>query len=291
MMHYNPRDLYGSNARFDTARALTDEQLQKAAPSIFALAPHESRSERFATIPTISVLNGLRKEGFFPVAAMQSKSRDASRKDFTKHLIRMRRFDNVEAYKVGDTVFEIILKNANDGTAAYELLGGLFRIACLNSLVAQTGTVDTLKVKHMGRDVPGQVIEGTYRVLDNAQKCLAAPADWSQITMKPEAKEALAEAAHVLRFGEQEARDRAIQPAQLLRAQRREDTRDDLWTTFNVVQEHVIKGGDRGGRRDEMNRYRRTTTREVKGIDQTVSLNKALWLVGEQLAKTLKQAA
>jgi hypothetical protein len=32
------------------------------------------------------------------------------------------------------------------------------------------------------------------------------------------------------------------------------------------------------------------TTRPVQGIDQDVRLNKALWIVGEQLAKTLRSA-
>lgn len=291
MRHFNPRDLYGTSARFDNATPLTDEQLQKAAPSIFAVAAHESRSERFQPIPTINVLNALRKEGFFPVACRQSAARGEGKQEFTKHLVRLRRFDNVEAYKVGDTIFEVILRNANDGSASYELLGGLFRIRCLNSLVTQTGTVDSVRVRHMGKDIPGQVIEGTYRVLSNAEACLAAPQDWSKITMLPAAKEALAEAAHLLRFGEQAPEVRQIKPAQLLAPRRADDKADDLWTTFNVVQEHCIKGGDRGMRRDEHNRLRHTTTREVNNIDRNVSLNKALWLVGERLAATLKVAA
>jgi hypothetical protein len=33
--------VYTHTARFDTARALTEEELRKAAPSIFATAAHE----------------------------------------------------------------------------------------------------------------------------------------------------------------------------------------------------------------------------------------------------------
>jgi hypothetical protein len=130
--------IYTPTARFDTGRPMTEDELRRAAPSIFAMTAHASRSERFAPIPTIEVLRGLQKEGFHPVGARQAVARTDDRRDYTKHMIRLRRFDNVEAYKVGDTVCEIILKNANDGTSAYDLLAGLFRIACLNSLVAQT---------------------------------------------------------------------------------------------------------------------------------------------------------
>ena len=47
---------------------LSDDQIRRVAPSIFAEAPHDSRSERYAYIPTAAVLAELRKEGFEPVS-------------------------------------------------------------------------------------------------------------------------------------------------------------------------------------------------------------------------------
>ena len=55
---------------------LTDDEVRQRAPSVFAEAPHETRSQRYAYIPTVSVLTALRKEGFQPVFAAQSKTRD-----------------------------------------------------------------------------------------------------------------------------------------------------------------------------------------------------------------------
>jgi len=136
----------------------------------FRARPHASRSERFRAIPTIEVLRGLEKEGFFAVGARQSASRDASKTDYTRHMIRLRRLDDARQYRVGDVVCEIILRNANDGTSAYELMAGLFRIRCLNSLVAQIATIDTIKVRHSG-DALEKVIDGTYRVLDRPKRC------------------------------------------------------------------------------------------------------------------------
>src|SRR5215475_11866198 len=45
--------VYGETARFDRARALTEDELRKYAPSVFATTAHDSRSERFQPIPTI----------------------------------------------------------------------------------------------------------------------------------------------------------------------------------------------------------------------------------------------
>ena len=281
-----------STARFDgSARALTEDELRRAAPSIFATTAHESRSVRFAPIATIDVLRGLQAEGFSPVACRQAVTRQPDRVPFTKHLIRLRRLED-RAYSVGDSVFEITLKNANDGTSAYDLDASLFRIRCLNSLVAKLSTLDTVKVRHSG-DVGAKVIDGTYTVLNEAQKLLAAPQDWSQLPMIPEARTAFAQAAHLLRFGdpEEEEMTTPIVPDQLLHIRRRDDSGNDLWTTLNVVQENVIRGGLTAWGRDANNRRRRTTTREIKGIDQDVRLNKALFVLAEKMAGILKSAA
>ena len=219
--------VYTSTARFDTGRALTEDELRKLAPSIFAKTAHESRSERFQPIPTIEVLRGLEKEGFVAVGAKQSSSRTESKADYTKHLIRLRRIDDGKIYSVGDTVCEILLKNANDGSSAYELMAGLFRVRCLNSLVTQTGTIEEIKVRHSG-DVQAKVIDGTYTVLKAAENALAAPQDWSTLRLNSDEKEILAQSAHMLRFGDADgAVTTPIQPAQLLKQRRADDVSDD----------------------------------------------------------------
>lgn len=279
--------LYAKTARFDTARALTESELRTLAPSIFATTAHESRSDRFRPIPTIEVLRGLQREGFSPVAARQAVSRVPGKADFTKHLIRLRRLDDAKALTVGDNVFEMMLKNANDGTAAYDLLSGLWRIRCMNSLVTMSQAMDSVKVRHSGDDITARVIDATFTVVKDAQRALAAPADWSAITLNNDHKRAFAKAAHVLRFGDAEGNveNHPIPATRLLEARRADDNGDDLWTTFNVVQENVIQGGLHGIGRDANGRTRRATTRKVKGIDQDIKLNKALWTLGEELRK------
>lgn len=278
-------NIYTPTARFDTGRALTEDQLRASVPSIFADTAHASRSDRFRAIPTIDVLRALTREGFVPVGAKQSSARDSDKRDFTKHLIRLRRMDNVEKYRVGDTVCEILLKNANDGTSAYDLMAGLFRIQCLNSLVAQTGTLDSVKVRHSG-DVQSKVIEGTYRVLEAAVGALEAPVAWSQLQLSNDERLAYAEAAHTLRFADAEGLVKTpIRADQLLQVRRSADTARDLWSTFNVTQENVLKGGLHGIDRTPGRPVRRMTTRAVKGIDQDVKLNRALWTLTQKMAE------
>lgn len=288
MNHFN-HTVYTKTANFrGDARALTEGELRQLAPSIFAVDKHESRSERFKPIPTWEVLQGLISEGFAIVGARQSTTRDPGKAPFTKHLVRIRKLDG-SALTVNDSVCEALLKNANDGTAGYDLMGGLWRILCDNSLVSPTSTMDSVKVRHTG-DVAAKVIEGTYRVVGNMEAIAKAPQDWASIRVtKPQAV-AYAEAAHMLRFGEPEegeaTQQHFINPTQLLAPRRNEDMAPTLWNVFNVVQENAIRGGLNGYRTDaETGNVRRATTRAIKGIDQDVKLNRALWALTEKMAK------
>jgi len=53
-----------NSTSFRSPAPLDNSQLFRVAPSIFAENAHESRSNRYTYIPTIDVLDGLRKEGF-----------------------------------------------------------------------------------------------------------------------------------------------------------------------------------------------------------------------------------
>lgn len=278
---------YGRTARFDNNEHLTENDLMQLAPSVFATTAHHSRSARFAPIPTIEVVRGLAKEGFVCVGAKQCIVRDESKHAFAKHLLRFRQQNAVTAYNVGGTVPEILLKNANDGSSVYDLFAGLFRIQCMNSLVALQEGISSVKVKHVGKDIVGQVIEGTYRVVDDTKLALAAPADWAQLKLEREEEQAFAEAARIARFGDAEgAVNTPITANQLLIARRTGDQANDLWTTFNRVQENVIRGGLSGIVIDpETRRRRRMTTRAVNGIDQDVKLNRALWTLANRMAE------
>jgi hypothetical protein len=87
-----------------------------------------------------------------------------------------------------------------------------------------------------------------------------------------------------LRF--EEDSETPIKPAQLLEARRYDDRGNDLWKTFNRVQENAVKGGLAAIKRDENgHRVRKVSTRQIKGIDQDVKINRALWVLGEEMAK------
>lgn len=287
---------------------LTMDQLKQKAPSAFAERAHDSRSHRYVYIQTAEIVRQLAKRGFFPVSAIQSRSRIPGKSDFTKHMIKFIQMDLMkEALKVGDTIPQVALVNSHDGTSQYELMKALWKLICSNGLMVAGDTVASVKIPHKG-NVIEDVVEGTFRVISDAELALEAAGKWNQLQLSAPEQEAFATAAHALRFADSEGKiTTPITPEQLLAARRAADAvttnayhgmsrgyglpKPDLWTTFNVVQENVIKGGLIGYKAaDNQVGSRRISTREVKGIDQDIRLNRALWTLAEEMARIKKAA-
>lgn len=275
-----------------TGYALSEDEMFRVAPSIFATEAHSSRSDRFAPIPTIEVLRNLAKEGFQPFAVQQAKTRVEGKAPFTKHVVRLR---SPNMPVVNGTALELLLVNGNDGSAAYKMALGAYRFVCANGMLSGT-TYDDVKVRHTGRDVIGDVIEGTYSVVAGADRMLGQIEDWERTNVSRDEAMLLANAAHSLRYPEAHLpqddegyKMAPIEPVRLLSARRYADQAPTLWATYNRLQENTVRGGLKGlGQR--AGRTVRATTREVKGIDQNLTLNRALWTLAEEFAK-LKAAA
>ncbi|WP_137464696.1 DUF932 domain-containing protein, partial [Escherichia coli] len=95
-------------------RPLTHEELMHHVPGIFGEEKHTSRSQNYTYIPTITVLENLQREGFQPFFACQTRVRDQSRREYTKHMLRLRRAGQI----TGQHVPEIILPNSHDGSSS-----------------------------------------------------------------------------------------------------------------------------------------------------------------------------
>ena len=258
------------------AGVLTVDQLQRAVPSAFAENAHESRSARYAYIPTIEVVEGLCNEGFLPVQAFEAKARNEDRFGFTKHLIRFRKADQLGQAEAR----EVIVINAHDGSSAYKLNAGVYRLICSNGLIV--GNEDTRQtVRHSG-NVIHDVIEGATRLIETFDQVTYDIDTMKSVQLEKPLMLAYAEAALEARFNVDE---KPLTAEQILRPRRMADTGSDVWTVFNRVQENVIKGGLHGTSKDANGRTLHRRTREVKGIDQSDTLNRALWKLGVELAK------
>jgi hypothetical protein len=291
-MSYINRSFATGSHSINGRDTLSDDQLRRLAPSIFAAERHESRSERYSYIPTSEVVAGMRENGFVPVSAKQGNSRIEGKENFTKHLVRFRPVDEtVVARQIGGLYPEVIIVNSHDGTSSYKVMAGLLRLVCLNGMVKSDRSLANINIPHKG-NIVDRVIEGSFTVINESRAAIETAKNWAGVTLSGDEQTVMAEAVHSLRFeADDEGRPTtAIKPAQLLRARRREDVGSSLWNVTNVLQENMIRGGLSAMGRDANNRPRLSTMREVKGIDADVKLNRALWMLSERMAE-LKNAA
>jgi hypothetical protein len=253
---------------------LSDDQIRRVAPSIFADGKHESRSERYTYIPTIDVLRGLRNEGFQPFMVCQTRVRHDGRREYTKHMMRLRHADQI----TGDEANEIVLLNSHDGTSSYQMLAGMLRFVCQNGMVAGDSVRD-IRVPHKGNIVQN-VITGAFDVLDGFDLIREQKDGMRDVALDRDEQNAFARSALALRYDPTDTEAPApVTESQLLAPRRFEDRRDDLWTVFNRVQENLTKGGLHGRSRTG----RSMSTRPITGIDQNVKLNRALWMLANAM--------
>jgi hypothetical protein len=256
-------------------QGLSLDTLLDRTPAVFASAPHERTSSKYTFIPTERVLNGLMGAGFIPVDARQTQTRRSS-PIHARHMLRLRR--RFETIQLKDAVPEIVYLNSHDGTSAYQLRMGLFRVVCTNGLIVSRGAFPAYCVSHRG-DVVEEVVTGALKMAEEFDLLAAQVERMEKRRLMKDEQLRFAQAALSIRFPE--PAQPGMQAAQLLNCRRVQDLGDDLWTILNRVQEGLLRGGL--SRRSIGGRL--TRTRRISSIKEDVRLNGRLWdLATEVLA-------
>jgi hypothetical protein len=281
IMHHHLATRFGRNAHQISGReALDNETLYRHVPAIFAREAHDSRSERYVYVPTIEIVEEVRREGWFPFFAVQAVPRDGDRLGHAKHMLRLRRDGGIGKPEAA----EVIIVNSHDGTSAYQMFAGLLRFVCTNSLVAGK-RFEEVRVPHKG-NIQHDIIEGVYTVAKDFPRLIESVETMKETKLSRDEQTVFAEAALVARYGEDES---PVRPDQIIAPRRREDVGQSLWLALNAAQENLIRGGLHGRRQTTDGRIRRAQTRAINGIDRNVGLNRALWTLAEGMQR-LKSA-
>jgi len=266
----------------NNAKILTNSDLEQIAPSVFATEAHKRTSHIYKQVPTIQVIDTLRDAGFEPVRAGQARIRDdQTRQGFQKHFVSLRQVgDTSKDFLVGDSVAELLLINAHDGSSSYQFRFGVYRFVCANGMVVSDSEFETLRLRHVGFDL-NEVIDASTKITKKVPAIAATIRGFQEITLTEQEMGAFASQALAARYPE----DAPVAAHQLLRARRFDDRGADLWSVTNRVQENLIRGGLRG----RGSTGRRMTTRQVSSIDANVSVNQKIWEIADKF-KALKAA-
>lgn len=264
---------------------LNDDQIKFKAPSVFAQEAFSNNSAKYRFISTISVLNALRDCGYEVTQASQSRTLIPGKKEFTKHMLRLRHSSVMNPANVGDELPEIVLVNSHDRTSAYQIMLGIFRLVCSNGLIVASSTLDSIKLRHTGSDPFQNIIDTTAEVAAQGPVVMSRINRLKEIKLDPKEQLAFAQAATELNPSSLN-----IAPEQLLRYKRWDDRPDsngvnNLWKTSNIIQENMIRGKILG--RSTNGSLRRTS--EVKSVANNININKALWTLTEKMAEIKAQ--
>ena len=260
---------------FDTA--MTDEDIRRIAPSVFATHPAPGVSDKYTFIPTYQVLRQLRLNGLECFKVREGKKRAPEGREFAIHELRFRA-PGYQSFadgtrELGMLIPEVILRSSHDRTSGFSLVAGVMRLICLNGATVED-TAFKIAVRHLGRSTAA-VVDGANTVAQHGTAVIDKARAWSNILFDEPERVSFAERAV-------EARGSAlkIDPRELLKPRRAFDAGSDLWTTFNVIQENLTRGGQPGQRAD--GHY--VSVNRIRTLVADVSMNRKLWTAAEDFA-------
>jgi len=257
---------------------LNEHQLKTQAPALFTEEPHYDVSDKYHFIPTIDVINEIKANNWYPVSVSEANVRDIDKEGYQQHLVRFRHFDDL--LHPQENAVELLLFNSHDRTKSFSISAGIYRFVCANGLVIADSVFETYKIKHLG-DRENDVTQAVANITAIKPKLMDTIQKLESIELSQLEKESFARSSIPLRFD----KHLQVDHTDLLIPHRDEDTKDDLYTTLNVIQENLLRGNISGVNNTTGRRF---TSREITSISKDVDVNQGLWDIAERIA-SIKQ--
>ena len=258
---------------------ITKDDIRRLAPVALVEKPTRTVSDKYVMHNTETVIDDLAALGWKPTQASQRTSRNPeSPSRFSPHMIKFANPDVVVKGKTDANITfpQIVLTNRHDGLGAFKFMAGMFRLVCSNGLVIATSTFASVAIPHKGysfedlRKVVGERTAALPETVEFMNQMKQHKLDVGQ-------RRKLALDGLLLRAGiaptttEADEYEREYINGELIQSiltpVRKEDAGTDLWSTFNVIQEKIVKGFEGGGRK----------VKSLKSFEKDLDLNSKLF--------------
>lgn len=264
---------------------ITLAQARTMAPAIATDHPHPYKSSTFTHVNTGELLESMLDNGFAIRSVRQARglitTRGVDTGLYNQHIVVLRDAKAFHDLAVGDSIPEIVIINSHDGSGCFMVTAGLFRLLCLNGMVVGD-SYESLRLQHRWMAVE-EITAGARKIWEHMPILMKWREDAVKRELSTEEKYDFAEKAMVIRFPTRPVQEMPFDSGQLLSMRRDEDVGDNLWKTYQRVQENVIKGGIEG----RSGTGRITRMREITGVQADLEINRSLW----DLADTYLKAA
>lgn len=254
-------------------------------PAIANTARHPDKtSNKYTEISTLTALTMLQDNGFYPVAANQTKCKNSADLPFAKHAIK---FEHEQFNKLSPVLKpQLLLLNAHNGTSSFKLLTAYHVFLCSNGLVKYDGVTDAIRVLHLNFN------ENTFQAaianfMQGIEPGLISVESWRNTKIEPEIATMYAQKALDIRWPNA---DDQLKPTakQILTPRRYTEKPDNLWSAYQIAQENIIKGGLQYWSKTEIGKIRLARSRSVQAIDSNVSINQKLWQLTAETSSILQ---
>jgi hypothetical protein len=240
------------------------EQIKKIAPSVFTTEKAPHLTDKYIQTPTSRVVEDLMSLGWQVTKAQEVKARKGQ--GFQKHMIVFRNPEIMIKGKDGDDSFpQILLTNSHDGKAAFNFRVGIFRLVCSNGLVISDADFSNVSIRHINytfESLQAKVAEMITKLPNLVQKINL----FKSTALTEDQMADFAQKAMQLRTKER------VNIMDVLTPDRPQDSGNDLWVVFNRVQEKLLGGSYRAGKRK---------ARSVKNFQKDIELNEKLFELAE----------
>jgi hypothetical protein len=262
---------------------MTDEQIRKACPVAFSESASTEVSKHYTHIPTNRVIDDMRELGWGVIQAQQVAARKNATKGYQKHMIVFRHPDLIVEGKDGDNVWpQIIMTNSHDGKNAFSFQAGMYRFVCSNGLVIADQEFGKMRIRHMGYDFD-TLRETINEMVEKLPLTVESMNKFKNTELSEPQKYDLARKALATRLKVQ--KDQKVDQVykidldEFLKPVRKEDSGNDLWSVFNLVQEKVVEGDF-----EYISGVKLRKARKIKNFKQDLDVNQKLFAVAKEFA-------
>jgi len=255
--------------------SISMEVAKQKAPAIFATKPADYINlNRYHFTPTFEIIDMMKDMGYLLTNAKQSATKIPLRRDHGVHIVE---FQHPDLYVKDSTNNEvearptIVMVNSSDGSRPFDFQMGMFRLVCSNGLIVKDKDLGGFKERHT-KFTFDQIKSMIGAKVDALPKTIDKINSWNGVEMSHKDRFAFATEALALRLGT-DRKPEEYEVRGILDAKRAADRHNNLWCTYNVVQENLIRGGFQLNERQ---------ARPITNPWQDLELNKSLWSLAEK---------
>jgi hypothetical protein len=220
-------------------------------------------SDKYGFVSSRAIIDNLQTLGFSPRKIEIQRANKIERQGFQRHIVRLRHNELMPV--VGSEFPEIILMNSHDGSSSVKMMLGVFRLVCSNGMVS--GSVQD-EIRYVHRKANVELInDGAMRLVNSAGRLTDAINRMKSRELTLVERNEFIRQAAKLRYDEPEEN----QLLSLNSLRRYEDRGDNLWLTFNRVQENLTQGKRYSG------------IRRITSPSADVAINRGLWNLAESI--------